>query len=93
MKKLYIETFGCQMNVKDTEHIIAELSDEYILTDNQKEADLLLLNTCSVREKPVAKMFSEIGVFKKNKKENAKIGVCGCTASHMGEEIIKKRRL
>ena len=90
MKKLYIETFGCQMNVKDTEHIIAELSDEYILTDNQKEADLLLLNTCSVREKPVAKMFSEIGVFKKNKKENAKIGVCGCTASHMGKDIIKK---
>jgi len=90
MKKLYIETFGCQMNVKDSEHIIAELSDEYILTDNLKEADLLLLNTCSVREKPVAKLFSEIGVFKLQKKESAKIGVCGCTASHMGKEIIKK---
>ena len=90
MKKLYIETFGCQMNVKDSEHIIAELSDEYILTDNLKEADLLLLNTCSVREKPVAKLFSEIGVFKLQKKEGAKIGVCGCTASHMGKEIIKK---
>ena len=90
MKKLYIETFGCQMNVKDSEHIIAELSDEYEVTNNMKEADLLLLNTCSVREKPVAKMFSEIGVFKKNKKESAKIGVCGCTASHMGKEIIQK---
>jgi len=90
MKKLYIETFGCQMNVKDSEHLIAELADEYQLTNNLKEADLLLLNTCSVREKPVAKMFSEIGIFKKNRKEGAKIGVCGCTASHMGKEIIQK---
>jgi len=90
LKKLYIETFGCQMNVKDTEHLIAELSDEYQVTENRKEADLLIINTCSVREKPVAKMFSEIGVLRKNKKEDAKIGVCGCTASHMGQEIIKK---
>ena len=90
MKKLYIETFGCQMNVKDSEHIISELSDEYEVTSDMKEADLLLLNTCSVREKPVAKMFSEIGVLKKHKKEDAKIGICGCTASHMGKEIIQK---
>ena len=89
-KKLYIETFGCQMNVKDTDHLIAELSDEYIVTDNKSEADLLIINTCSVREKPVAKMFSEIGVLKKHKKPDAKIGVCGCTASHMGKEIIQK---
>ena len=90
MKKLYIETLGCQMNLKDSDHLIAELSDEYETTTNLKEADLLILNTCSVREKPVAKMFSEIGVFKKQKKDGAKIGVCGCTASHMGKEIIKK---
>jgi tRNA-2-methylthio-N6-dimethylallyladenosine synthase len=90
MKKLYIETLGCLMNVKDSDHIIAELSDEYEVTSNLKEADLILLNTCSVREKPVAKLFSEIGVFNKNKKENAKIGICGCTASHMGKEIIQK---
>jgi tRNA-2-methylthio-N6-dimethylallyladenosine synthase len=90
MKKLYIETLGCQMNVKDSNHIIAELSDEYEVTSNLKEADLIILNTCSVREKPVSKLFSEIGVFNKNKKESAKIGICGCTASHMGEEIIKK---
>jgi len=90
LKKLYIETFGCQMNLKDTNHLIAELSDEYIVTDNKSEADLLIINTCSVREKPVAKLFSEIGVLKKHKKEDAKIGVCGCTATHMGKEIIKK---
>ena len=77
------------MNVKDTEHIIAELSDEYETTENEREADLILINTCSVREKPVAKLFSELGALKK-KNPQAKFGVCGCTASHMGKEIIKK---
>jgi len=51
---------------------------------------LFIENTCSVREKPVSKLFSEIGVFKKHKKEGAKIGVTGCTASHLGKEIIKR---
>ena len=89
MKKLYIETFGCQMNVKDSEHIIAELSDEYETTNSPEEADLIIINTCSVREKPVAKLFSELGALRK-KNPNAKFGVCGCTASHMKGEIIKK---
>jgi len=54
-KKLYIETLGCAMNVRDSEHIIAELNEkeDYELTDNSSEADLILINTCSVREKPV----------------------------------------
>jgi len=91
-KKLYIETLGCAMNVRDSEHMISELRSkkDYELTDELKEADLILINTCSVREKPVAKLFSELGMFKKKRKEDAKIGVCGCTASHLGEEIIKK---
>jgi tRNA-2-methylthio-N6-dimethylallyladenosine synthase len=91
-KKLYIETLGCAMNVRDSEHIVAELSNKknYHTTQNLQEADLIIINTCSVREKPVSKLFSEIGVFNKLKKNDAKIGVCGCTASHLGEEIIKK---
>ena len=91
-KKFFIETLGCAMNVRDSEHIIAELTkkENYELTDKLEEADLIIINTCSVREKPVHKLFSEVGVFNKRKKENAKIGVCGCTASHLGEEIIKK---
>jgi tRNA-2-methylthio-N6-dimethylallyladenosine synthase len=77
------------MNVKDSEHIIGELSESFTTTDNPKEADLIIINTCSVREKPVAKLFSELGaLYKQN--PNAKFGVCGCTASHMGEEIIKR---
>jgi len=80
------------MNVRDSEHMIAELNQKepYELTENLSEADLIIINTCSVREKPVAKLFSEIGVFKKHKKEGAKIGVTGCTASHLGKEIIKR---
>lgn len=91
-KKLFIQTLGCAMNVRDSEHIIAELSqkEDYSLTKEVKEADLILINTCSVREKPVHKLFSEVGSFEKLKKKGAKIGVCGCTASHLGAEIFKK---
>ncbi|MCX2682864.1 tRNA (N6-isopentenyl adenosine(37)-C2)-methylthiotransferase MiaB [Campylobacter sp. MIT 21-1685] len=91
-KKLFIQTLGCAMNVRDSEHIIAELTqkEHYNLTENIKEADLILINTCSVREKPVHKLFSEVGSFEKIKKNDAKIGVCGCTASHLGAEIFKR---
>ncbi len=92
MKKLFLETLGCAMNVRDSEHLIAQLNQKepYELTTSLEEADLIMINTCSVREKPVSKLFSEIGVFNKRKKEGAKIGVCGCTASHLGDEIICK---
>ena len=80
------------MNTRDTEHIIAELHKhhKYETTDTLEDADLIIINTCSVREKPVSKLFSELGNFNKKKKEDAKIGVCGCTASHLGKEIIKR---
>ena len=92
MKKLYIQTLGCAMNVRDSEHMIAELNakEPYELTEELSDADLIIINTCSVREKPVSKLFSEIGVFKKHKKPSAKIGVTGCTASHLGKDIIKR---
>ncbi|MCR1810897.1 MULTISPECIES: tRNA (N6-isopentenyl adenosine(37)-C2)-methylthiotransferase MiaB [unclassified Sulfurospirillum] len=91
-KKLFIETLGCAMNVRDSEHIIAELGslENYVLTQNIQEADLIVINTCSVREKPVSKLFSEIGKYNLQKKAGAKIGVCGCTASHLGKEIFKR---
>ncbi|WP_334095255.1 tRNA (N6-isopentenyl adenosine(37)-C2)-methylthiotransferase MiaB [Helicobacter typhlonius] len=90
--KLFIQTLGCAMNERDSAHMIAELEQklDYTLTQDSKEADLILINTCSVREKPEKKLFSEIGAFAKTKKKGAKIGICGCTASHLGEEIIKK---
>ncbi len=91
-KKLFIETLGCAMNSRDSEHMIAELQEKenYEVVEDFTEADLILINTCSVRERPVHKLFSELGGFQKNKKAGAKIGVCGCTASHLGEEILKR---
>ena len=91
-KKLFIETLGCAMNSRDSEHMIAELKEKegYETTDTLEIADLILINTCSVREKPVHKLFSELGGFNKKKKPGAKIGVCGCTASHLGKEIIER---
>lgn len=63
------------MNVRDTEHIIAELNkhQSYSQTDTLEDADLIIINTCSVREKPVAKLFSELGVFNKKKKREQKL--------------------
>ncbi|NCO01017.1 MAG: tRNA (N6-isopentenyl adenosine(37)-C2)-methylthiotransferase MiaB [Epsilonproteobacteria bacterium] len=91
-QKLFIETLGCAMNSRDSEHMIAELTEKenYEVIDDFTKADLILINTCSVREKPVHKLFSELGGFNKKKKPSAKIGVCGCTASHLGEEILKR---
>ena len=80
------------MNDTDSQHIQAELEKHkgYTATDKIEDADLIIINTCSVREKPVSKLFSEIGQFNKKKKDGAKIGVCGCTASHLGHDIIKR---
>jgi tRNA-2-methylthio-N6-dimethylallyladenosine synthase len=91
-KKLFIETLGCAMNVRDTEHMIAELQkhQSYETTECLEDADLIVINTCSIREKPVAKLFSELGNYNKKKKAGAKIGVTGCTASHLGKDIIKR---
>ena len=80
------------MNDTDSQHIASELEKHknYTQTDKIEDADLIIINTCSVREKPVSKLFSEIGQFNKKKKIGAKIGVCGCTASHLGHDIIKR---
>ncbi len=93
-KKLYIQTLGCAMNERDSAHIVAELAqkEHYTLTTNPQDADLIIINTCSVREKPERKLFSEIGALARSKKSGAKIGICGCTASHLGESIIKKSK-
>lgn len=92
-KYLYIQTFGCQMNVHDSEQM-AELlaSDGYKLTDNVKSADLILLNTCSIREKAAQKVYSELGRLAKFKEHNPHliIGVGGCLAQHLGDKFHKR---
>lgn len=90
-KLVFIQTLGCAMNVRDSEHMIAQLKTQgYEITQNLDLADLILINTCSVREKPVHKLFSEVGYFNSKKKQGAKIGVCGCSASHLKDEIFKR---
>ncbi|MGA2527346.1 MAG: tRNA (N6-isopentenyl adenosine(37)-C2)-methylthiotransferase MiaB [Smithellaceae bacterium] len=92
-KYLYIETFGCQMNVHDSEQMAALLADiGYKTTDNKKLADLILLNTCSIREKAAQKVFSELGRLTKLKEVNPAliIGVGGCLAQHLGDRIFKR---
>ena len=93
MKKYYIRTFGCQMNVNDSQKMAGILRElGYEATRDWKDADVILVNTCSVREKPDQKVLSALGEFKKIKKKNpnAVIGVCGCLAQRAGYEILQK---
>ncbi len=93
MKKYYIRTFGCQMNVNDSQKMAGILKSlGYEPARDWKEADVILVNTCSVREKPDQKVLSALGEYKKIKKEkpDAIIGVCGCLAQRAGYEILQK---
>ena len=91
-KKVYIKTFGCQMNEYDSAKIADLLgaAQGYEKTDNPEEADLILFNTCSIREKAQEKVFSDLGRIKHLKARGVKIGVGGCVASQEGAAIIKR---
>ena len=93
-KKLYIKTFGCQMNEYDSDKMadVLRVSHGYELTDVAEEADLLLVNTCSIREKAQEKVFSQLGRWRaiKEKREGVMIGVGGCVASQEGDGITRR---
>jgi tRNA-2-methylthio-N6-dimethylallyladenosine synthase len=91
-KKVYIKTFGCQMNEYDSDKMADVLgaAEGYEKTDNPEEADLILFNTCSVREKAQEKVFSDLGRVRHLKKKGVLIGVGGCVASQEGAEIIRR---
>ncbi|MBI5483058.1 MAG: tRNA (N6-isopentenyl adenosine(37)-C2)-methylthiotransferase MiaB [Deltaproteobacteria bacterium] len=92
-KLLYIETFGCQMNVNDSERIVTMLADlGYAPTNDPSAADMILLNTCSVRggaEEKVYKRLANLRIYKRDGKSQI-IGVGGCVAQQEGEELLKK---
>jgi tRNA-2-methylthio-N6-dimethylallyladenosine synthase len=94
VKRLYIETQGCQMNEYDSNRMADLLGDShgYVLTNDPTQADVLLMNTCSIREKAQEKVFSELGRWRKLKEANPNviIGVGGCVASQEGDEIQKR---
>jgi tRNA-2-methylthio-N6-dimethylallyladenosine synthase len=88
----YIETFGCQMNVHDSEKVAGVLTGRgYRAVNSHEEADLILYNTCSIREKAAEKVFSRLGALKKTYKKTSKIiGVLGCVAQQEGERIFQR---
>jgi tRNA-2-methylthio-N6-dimethylallyladenosine synthase len=95
-KKLYVKTYGCQMNVYDSERMTAALAVHgYAPTADVAEADLILLNTCHIREKAAEKVYSELGRLRplKAAKPGLRIGVAGCVAQAEGEELLRRAPL
>lgn len=93
-KKLYIKTYGCQMNVYDSERMAEALGGKgYVETKTPEDADMILLNTCHIREKAAEKIYSELGRLKVHKEDNPdlKIGIAGCVAQAEGEEIMRRQ--
>ncbi|MBL6426997.1 MAG: tRNA (N6-isopentenyl adenosine(37)-C2)-methylthiotransferase MiaB [Maritimibacter sp.] len=93
-KKLFIRTYGCQMNVYDSERMAEAMGGQgYVEVGSPDEADMILLNTCHIREKAAEKVYSELGRFKdlKDAKPDLKIGVAGCVAQAEGEEIMRRQ--
>ena len=91
-KKVYIRTFGCQMNEYDSDKMtdVMHAAEGYTPTDDPEQADLILFNTCSVREKAQEKVFSDLGRVKHLKAKGVMIGVGGCVASQEGAALIER---
>jgi tRNA-2-methylthio-N6-dimethylallyladenosine synthase len=93
-KKVFIKTFGCQMNEYDSDKMadVLKASDGLVKADTPEDADVILLNTCSVREKAQEKVFSDLGRLRELKlsKPDLVIGVGGCVASQEGAAIVKR---
>lgn len=92
-KKLYINTIGCQMNVYDSEQIVKRLHGlGYVMEARVEEADLVIMNTCSIREKAEQKAFSFLGRLARMKQDKPRlmVGVCGCVAQQEGQKIIER---
>ena len=93
-KKIFVKTYGCQMNVYDSERMISAMKPSgYVETKSAEDADLILLNTCHIREKAAEKIYSELGRMKslKANKPDLKIGVAGCVAQAEGKEIMVRQ--
>ena len=91
MKKVYLETYGCQMNVSDSERVATKLvSEGYEITSDASAADVVLINTCSVREKAEQKLFTQVGRIRKNYGSEPVIGVMGCVAQLEGDTLFDR---
>ena len=93
MKKLYVQTYGCQMNQYDSERIAQVMARmDYVPTDRVETADLIVLNTCSVRDKAEQKVYSALGRWKelKEQRQDLIIGVGGCLAQQEGANLLRR---
>ena len=91
MKKVYLETFGCQMNVSDSERVATSLSGRgFELISDDKSADIILINTCSVREKAEQKLYTRVGRVRSSRSVKPIVGVMGCVAQLDGETLFDK---
>jgi tRNA-2-methylthio-N6-dimethylallyladenosine synthase len=93
-RRLFVKTWGCQMNVYDSERMAEALAPEgFVTTDRAEDADMILLNTCHIREKAAEKVYSELGRLKslKDAKPGLRIGVAGCVAQAEGAEIQRRQ--
>ncbi len=94
--KVYIETYGCQMNVADTEIVLGILGDKgYDLTKSANDADVVLINTCSIREKAEQRIYGRLGYFKnmKNNKPELIVGILGCMAERLRKDLMEKNSI
>ncbi|MBN2668277.1 MAG: tRNA (N6-isopentenyl adenosine(37)-C2)-methylthiotransferase MiaB [Bacteroidales bacterium] len=95
-KKVYIETYGCQMNVADSEVVMSILAEEgFSLTETMEEGDLLLINTCSIRDNAEQRVRGRLGEFRrvKQQKKSVMIGVIGCMAERLKEQLVEQEKL
>lgn len=94
MKKLYIETYGCQMNVADSEVVAAVMGEKgYEITNNQTEADAIFINTCSVRDNAEQRIWGRLGLFNSYKKKNKNliVGMIGCMAERLADKLLEEK--
>src|SRR3982074_2504812 len=90
-KTFYLQTFGCQMNAHDSEKVVGTLvSEGYRQVETVEEAELVLYNTCSIRDKAEQKVFNRLNDYKKFQKQGKKFGVLGCVAQQEGEKIFER---
>ena len=94
-KNVYIETYGCQMNVADTELVMGILKNKgYELTDTLDNANVILLNTCSVRDNAEQRIYGRLGTLKKEKEKHpgTVIGILGCMAERLRKDLIEEKK-
>jgi len=91
MKRVYVETYGCQMNVADTELILGLLGrDGYLVTDTPADADVILVNTCAIRDNAEQRIYGRVGELKRYKRAGGVLGVVGCMAQRLGAGLLDR---